>query len=104
MEKVKSFIPVGARVLLAAIFVLSGLGKLSNWSGTADYMASAGMILVPLFLVGAILIEVVGGLLLMVGFKAHAAATALIVFLIAATLTILATPPKRTELGSVLRG
>src|SRR5438445_9823587 len=48
---------VTGRVLLAAIFLLSGLGKIMDWSGTEAQMTTHGMILVPLFLGAALAIE-----------------------------------------------
>jgi len=78
-------VPLG-RVLLSLIFLASGLGKIAAWDATAGYMASEGMTLVPLFLVAAILFEVLGGLSVLLGMKARVGAAALIVFLIPATL------------------
>jgi putative oxidoreductase len=73
------------RILLAYLFVLSGFGKILSFAGTAGYMASKGMPLPEFFLVGAILIEFVGGLMLAVGWKARWAALAIAVFLIPTT-------------------
>jgi putative oxidoreductase len=77
--------PVG-RVLLALIFLTSGIGKIFSFDGTAQYMASQGMPMASLFLVAAIAIEVLGGLSVITGFKARWGATALIVFTIVASL------------------
>lgn len=81
--------PIGllvGRVLLAYIFVLAGYGKIVGFAGTAKYMASKGMPVPELFLVGAILIELVGGLMLAVGWKARWAAWAIFLFIIPTTL------------------
>jgi len=75
-----------ARGLLSAIFLMSGFGKISNWQGTTEFMASKGMPAVSFFLAGAILLELGGGLSLLLGFRARAGAAALILFLIPATL------------------
>jgi putative oxidoreductase len=77
---------LAGRLLLASIFVLSGFGKIMNFAGTAGYMASKGMPMVEFFLVCAILIELVGGLMLAVGWKARWGALALVVFLVPTTL------------------
>jgi putative oxidoreductase len=74
------------RILLGLIFVMSGLGKLGNFAGTAGFMASKGMPAATLFLVGAIAIEILGGLSVLAGFKTRWGAAALIVFLVPATL------------------
>jgi len=75
-----------ARLLVATIFLMSGAGKLAAFSATAQMMGSVGFPAPELFLAGAIAFELIGGLLLLVGYKARAAAVALIVFLIPATL------------------
>ena len=74
------------RILLALIFVLSGLNKIGNFSGTQQMMAQHGMRYTPLFLIGAILVEVIGGLSVLVGYRARVGAAALALFLIPATL------------------
>jgi putative oxidoreductase len=93
-----------ARFLLAAIFVASGFGKIADPSGTQGYMASVGMPATALFLVGAILIEVLGGLALIVGYRARIAALALIVFLVPATIlfhAFWAAPPEATQMQMI---
>ena len=77
--------PVG-RLLLSAIFIASGANKIADWGGTAERMRGEGMVFVPLFLFGAILFELVGGLSILVGWKARLGALALIVFLVPVTL------------------
>jgi len=86
MNQVNRFAPLLGRILLALIFLVSGLGKIFDWQGTAGYMASKGMPLIPFFLLGAILLELAGGLAVLLGFKARIGAVLLIVFLIPATL------------------
>lgn len=86
MQAVEQFGPVVGRILLALIFVMSGFGKITGWEGTAGYMASVGMPMVTLFLIGAIVLEIGGGLSLILGFKARWGALALIVFTIPATV------------------
>ncbi len=85
-ETMERYGPLAGRVLLSAIFVMSGLHKIGAWDQTAAWMASKGMPMVPFFLVGAILLEVLGGLSVLLGFKARWGALALTVFLIPATL------------------
>lgn len=86
MQAVEQFGPVVGRILLALIFVMSGFSKITGWEGTAGYMASVGMPMVTLFLIGAIVLEIGGGLSLILGFKARWGALALIVFTIPATV------------------
>jgi putative oxidoreductase len=74
------------RILLATLFILSGFGKIAGYEGTAGYMASKGMPLVNLLLPAAIAVELGGGLLLALGYKARWVALAIFLFLIPTTL------------------
>jgi len=74
------------RVLISAIFVLSGLSKLTAISGTMGYIAAAGLPLAPVALAVAIAIEVLGGLALIVGFKTRWVAAALALFSVVTAL------------------
>jgi putative oxidoreductase len=76
------------RILLALIFVLSGLSKITGFGMTAGYMAHAGIPgnLVYPGLILSILVELGCGLLVMIGFKARWAALAIFLFLIPVTL------------------
>lgn len=67
--------PVG-RVLIAAIFVMSGFSKITGYAGTQGYMEAVGVpgALLPL----AILLEIGGGLAVIVGWQ-----TRLFAFLLA---------------------
>ena len=64
-----------ARFMLAFIFLAAGLSKIGQYQGTQLYMESAGLPggLLPL----VILLEVIGAVLLIVGFKVRWAALAL---------------------------
>jgi putative oxidoreductase len=76
---------LAGRVLLGLIFVVSGFGKITGFAGTAAYMASKGMPMPQVLLVGAIAVELVGGLMLFAGLKARWAALALFLFIIPTT-------------------
>lgn len=77
--------PLG-RVLLSAIFVMSGLGKIPQWDFYAGYMAGEGMVAVPFFLVAAMVFEIVGGLSVLLGVWPRVGAGLLVIFLIPTTL------------------
>ncbi|ALA59017.1 DoxX family protein [Nitrospira moscoviensis] len=82
-----SWLSLIGRILLAAIFLLSGINKIADPQGTQQYMASMGMTwLTGLFYVGAILVEVGGGLSLLLGYRARIGAWLLIAFMIPTTL------------------
>jgi putative oxidoreductase len=74
------------RVLLALIFISSGLSKIPGWDSTVQYMEAHGMPFVPLFLFPAIFIEVIGGLSILTGFKTRIGALALLIYLVPVTL------------------
>src|SRR5207248_8161699 len=77
-------IPFVGRVLLSAIFLASVVGKIQAPAGTIGYIASAGLPFPPLAYALAVLIELVGGIALLVGFRTRIAAGALAVFSLAA--------------------
>jgi putative oxidoreductase len=77
---------LAGRTLLALIFIVSGFGKITGFSATAGYMASKGMPMAEVLLVGTIAVEFLGGLMLLVGWKARWAALAIFLFIIPTTL------------------
>lgn len=79
-------IPLVGRILLAAIFVLSGFGKLFAPEATQGYIAHAGLPFPQLAYLAAVVIEIGGGVLLAVGYKTRLAAMVLAVFTLAAGL------------------
>jgi putative oxidoreductase len=80
MGAIKQYGPLVGRVLLALIFVLSGLSKLGGFAGTVGYIQSVGLPAAQLLAVIAIIFELGGGLLLVLGWKARWGAAALFVF------------------------
>lgn len=73
------------RLCIALIFILSGFAKIMNWGMMAGYMASKGMTFVPLFLVLALIIEILGGFAILVGYFTRIAAILLLLYLIPVT-------------------
>ena len=68
------------RILLAVMFIISGFGKITGFDGTVGYIASKGLPLPQLVAIGTILVELGGGIMLAVGYKARWAALALAIF------------------------
>ncbi len=68
------------RLLLAAIFLLSGISKLSAPAGTIGYTASAGLPFPEVAYAGAVFIEVVLAAALIVGFQTRLVAAAIAAF------------------------
>jgi putative oxidoreductase len=73
------------RVLLSILFILSGFAKLTAISGTAGWFGSIGLPLPTVTAVVVGLVELLGGLAILVGFKTRIAAILLAVFTLAAT-------------------
>lgn len=80
------WVATSGRVLLAAIFVLSGISKLADPAGSAGYIASVGLPAPQLALWGAIAVELLGGLALIAGYKVRLVAAALAAFSIATAI------------------
>ena len=74
------------RILTAAIFLMSGFNKIMAPGQTQGYMAQAGMPLTGLFLIGAIMMEVGGGLSILFGAYTFWGSLALFIFMIPTTL------------------
>jgi putative oxidoreductase len=74
------------RILLAAIFLTSGFGKITGFDATVGYIASKHLPLPQVGVLIAILCELGGGILLLVGFKARWAGLVLAIFTLAAGL------------------
>ena len=71
---------------MSLVFIIAGINKIFNFAGTAGYMAVQGMPLVSFFLICAIIIEVGGGFLLLIGYKTKVVAAVLFLYLIPTTL------------------
>lgn len=78
---------VVGRILLALMFILSGMSKLGDISGTASFIASAGLPLATLVAVAVGVFELVAGLALAVGWYARLAACLLGLFTLVASIT-----------------
>jgi len=74
------------RLLMSIIFLLSGFQKLGGFSGTVAYMASLNLPLPELAAIVAIVVECVGGLLLLVGYQTRAVGLVLAVWCVATAL------------------
>jgi putative oxidoreductase len=78
-----------SRLLLAAIFILSGFNKIPGFAGMSGFLGGKlGWPAPGLWLTLAILFELLGGLGLLLGFRTRLAALALIVFTLAATIFV----------------
>lgn len=74
------------RVLLASLFLISGILKITAFSGVVGYMSSIGIPFASLAVPLTILVEVGGGLAIMTGWNARPAALIVALFTVGATL------------------
>ena len=72
--------PAIGRVLLATIFIFSGIGKLLAPAATIGYIASVGLPAAPLALAAAIALELGGGLMLAIGIQTRLVAALMAAF------------------------
>ncbi|MGO8918664.1 MAG: DoxX family protein [Stellaceae bacterium] len=86
MQNQSTTLAAAGRLLLAVLFLLSGLSKIAAPAMTQGYIASVGL---PAPLLGyliAIVVEVGGGVLLLVGYQTRIVALILAAFTLAAAL------------------
>ena len=68
------------RILISSLFLLNGIFKISNYDGTVAWIESFGM--PGILIIPAIILEVIGPILIIVGYKAKIAAGFLSLFCI----------------------
>lgn len=78
------WIALVGRILLAIYFIMSGFSKIGGFEGTVGYISSKGLPMPQVLAVLTILIELGGGILLLVGWKARWAALAIAIFCVLA--------------------
>jgi putative oxidoreductase len=80
MENLKTYlVPIG-RLLMSSLFIWAGIGKLMNPSGTAQYFAKMHIPVPDVTVWVVIVIELIGGLLILVGFQTRLVAAILAIF------------------------
>jgi len=83
LESAAPYLATLGRLLLAAIFLISGFGKLSGAAGTIGYIAQAGLPAPTLAYAVALIVELSGGALLVIGYRARLAAAVMAIFSLA---------------------
>ena len=84
-QSIRYVAPLG-RLLLSLIFILSAVGKFNDWQGTAKMLADRGLPAADALLSVAVVLEIAGGVSVLVGLFARVGALFLLAFLIPATL------------------
>ncbi len=86
MDGLKKAAPLVARVFLALLFIMAGIGKLTGAEAMAGYFGALGIPMpgISVYLVG--LFEVVGGIAIVVGYQTRIVALLLAAFSIASAV------------------
>lgn len=72
--------PFVGRALISAIFLLSGFSKVADPAGTIGYIEAMGLPFAEVALAGAIAVELIGGILLIAGYRTKLVAAILAAF------------------------
>jgi putative oxidoreductase len=83
LKQFQNPLALAARILMALLFLPEGINKINGFSGTAGYIAAAGLPLPELGVALAIVVEVGGSLALLVGFQARWVALIMAIFTVA---------------------
>jgi putative oxidoreductase len=81
-----AYLPALGRLLIALIFVLSGLSKIADPAHTLAYIQSAGAPFALGAFAVAVMVEVIGGFCLLMGFQTRFTAAVLAIFTLAAAV------------------
>ena len=73
-----------ARISISILFLLNGIFKINNYEGTVGWMESFG--LPGILIIPAIILEIVGPILIIIGYQTRIAAASLSLFCIATAI------------------
>jgi len=85
-DKLQDSLGLTARLLMAALFLPAGIGKLTGFSGTVAYIASTGLPLPELAALAAAIVEIGAGVALVAGYGTRVAALLLAGFTVIASI------------------
>lgn len=86
MTSTNDLVAAGGRVLMSVIFLLSGVEKLAGFSGTIGAMAGHGLPMPEAAATVAVVVECIGGLLVLIGYQTRTVGLVLAVWCIATAL------------------
>lgn len=69
MDSTQKALYLSGRVLLGVYFIVPGLMKVMKFSGTSQYMEAHGLVFIPFLLVLTVLLQLGGGLCLVIGYR-----------------------------------
>lgn len=88
MDDLKAYLAPLGRLLMSSLFIWAGYAKLMNPGPTAEYFAKVSIPASEALVWIVIIIELIGGLLLLVGLKARWAAAVLAIFCLATAFAV----------------
>lgn len=80
------YLPLIGRLLLSAIFLISGVSKITGFAGQVAYAESVGIPMAGAAIIAAIIVELAGGVALVLGWHVRTAAAALALYTILTAL------------------
>ncbi len=81
-----TIVPLASRILLALLFLISGYNKLTNVTGTAGYLGKVGVPMAEVTVWGVIAVELLGGLLIVLGWQTRIVAWIMAAFTLGTAL------------------
>ena len=78
------FFDLIARISISILFLLNGIFKINNYEGTVGWMESFG--LPGILIIPAIILEIVGPILIIIGYQTRIAAASLSLFCVATAI------------------
>jgi putative oxidoreductase len=82
----RSYLILAARICLSAAYLYSGIDKIVNWPKAIAFCVGLRLPRPDLVLLGTIAVQLIAGIMVLVGFHAREAAAVLLVFTVVATL------------------
>jgi len=80
MDSFKAYLTPLGRLLMSSIFIWAGIGKLRNPAGAVQYFSGVHVPVPNVAVWVVIIIEIIGGLAILLGFKTRWAAAVLAIF------------------------
>ena len=83
-----NIIPFISRIIITALFLTTGIQKIFTFQKSVIFLEAYAVPLANVFVTMALIIEIVGGLMILLGFKGRWAALGLAIYLIPLTLIL----------------
>ena len=87
MDRFRRIAPLIGRLLIAAIFLISGFGKVADPASTKAFIAAVGLPLPEVSYLLAVFVEIGGGALLVIGYRTRLVAIVLAIFTVVTAAT-----------------